>query len=89
MQLAHRQSQLVLSAGYPFDIPGRNASIATYCCLAYHLPLSIAFAVREHTTFVWGGCMLLPLAALRSDRYGILAAWNQVGRHGPCMSHLL
>ncbi|CAL5219139.1 g915 [Coccomyxa viridis] len=68
-----------MATGYPFDIPGRNASIATYCCLAYHLPLSIAFAVREHTTFVWGGCMLLPLAALRSDRYGILAAWNQGG----------
>ena len=69
-------------AGYPFDIPGRNASIFTYCCLAYHLPLSIAFALREHTNFVWGGCMLLPLSDLRSDRIGILAAWNQVGTHG-------
>ena len=66
-------------AGYPFDIPGRDSGIFTYCCLAYHLPLSVAFAVREHTNFVWGGCMLLPLSCLRSDRYGILAAWNQVG----------
>ena len=70
------------SAGYPFDIPGSSASIFTYCCLAYHLPLSIAFAVCEHTSFVWGGCMLLPLPALRSDRYGILAAWNQVSLRG-------
>ena len=65
-------------AGYPFDIPGRCSSISTYGCLVYHLPLSIAFAVRQCTSFVWGGCMLLPLADLRSDCHGIMAAWNQV-----------
>ena len=40
--------------------------------------VSIAFSVRQRTSFVWGGCMLLPLADLRSDRHGIMAVWNRV-----------
>ena len=71
-------SQSAVPAGYPFDIPEGDASIFTYSCLAYHLPLSVAFAIRQRTVFVWGGCMLLPLHDLRNDRHGILAAWNQV-----------
>ena len=40
--------------------------------------VSIAFAVRQRTSFVWGGCMLLPLADLRSDRHGFMAVCNRV-----------
>ena len=72
------QHSAVPGAGYPFDIPEKDAGIFTYSCLAYHLPLSVAFAVRQRTMFVWGGCMLLRLHDLRNDRHGILAAWSQV-----------
>ncbi|CAK0746217.1 hypothetical protein CVIRNUC_001675 [Coccomyxa viridis] len=68
-----------MATGYPFDIPEKDAGIFTYSCLAYHLPLSVAFAVRQRTMFVWGGCMLLRLHDLRNDRHGILAAWSQGG----------
>ncbi|EIE26447.1 hypothetical protein COCSUDRAFT_58985 [Coccomyxa subellipsoidea C-169] len=65
--------------GYPFDVPEAGASLLTYCCLVYHLPLVIAFSVRQRTSFVWGGCMLLPLADLRSDANGIMHSWSQGG----------
>ncbi|BDA40970.1 hypothetical protein COCOBI_01-6250 [Coccomyxa sp. Obi] len=65
--------------GYPFDVPEVGASLLTYCCLVYHLPLVIAFSVRQCTSFVWGGCMLLPLADLRSDAHGIIHSWSQGG----------
>lgn len=64
--------------GYPFDVPEAGASLLTYCCLVYHLPLVIAFSVRQRTSFVWGGCMLLPLADLHSDARGIMSSWSQV-----------
>lgn len=64
--------------GYPFDVPEAGASLLTYCCLVYHLPLVIAFSVRQRTSFVWGGCMLLPLADLRSDAHGIMHSWSPV-----------
>jgi hypothetical protein len=40
--------------------------------LVYHLPLLIAFATRDVTLNVWGGCMLMPLQHLREDTYGIM-----------------
>ena len=65
---------LVWPAGYPLDVPQAGAGLATYCVMAYHWPLLIAFSLRTRIQFVWGGCMLLPLPLLRSDRLGILQA---------------
>ena len=59
-------------AGYPFDIPQPGAGLPTYCVMAYHLPLVVAFSLKPRIQFVWGGCMLLPLQLLRPDRLGIL-----------------
>jgi hypothetical protein len=53
-------------------VPPRGAGLLTYCVLAYHLPLLIAFSIRQRTSFIWGGCMLMPLADLRTDRYGFM-----------------
>ena len=78
-----------MCAGYPFDIPEAGASLLTYCALVYHLPLVMAFSVRERISFVWGGCMLLPLRALLEDTHGIMRAWSQVGVHPlPSLSHV-
>ena len=60
-------------AGYPLDIPPPGAGLLTYAVLVYHLPLLIGFSLRPRAAFVWGGCMLLPLAHLRADTYGIMA----------------
>lgn len=62
-----------LYAGYPLDIPPPGAGLLTYAVLVYHLPLLIGFSLRPRAAFVWGGCMLLPLAHLRADTYGIMA----------------
>lgn len=72
---------IFMCTGYPFDIPPRGATLATYCTLAYHLPLVIAFSLRQHTQFVWGGCMLFRKEGLEADipRNGILEAWGQGG----------
>ena len=76
-----------MRAGYPFDIPEAGASLLTYCALVYHLPLVMAFSVRERISFVWGGCMLLPLRALLENTHGIMRAWSQVGlQPGPWLS---
>lgn len=40
--------------------------------MAYHLPLIILFSLRRVTGNVWGGCMLLPLAALRGHQAFLL-----------------
>ena len=56
-------------AGYPFDIPPPDADLLTLCMLVYHLPLLIAFSVRQQTDFLYGGCMLFPLEPLRSGQY--------------------
>ena len=64
--------------GYPFDIPEAGAGLLTYCALVYHLPLVIAFSVRQRVSFVWGGCMLLPRADLAGGKAGIMRAWSQV-----------
>ena len=61
-----------MAAGYPFDVPAPGSSLLTYCVLAYHLPLLVAFSTRQRIQFVWGGCMVLPLEPLRDDRYGIV-----------------
>ena len=61
-----------MAAGYPFDVPAPGSSLLTYCVLAYHLPLLVAFSTRQRIQFVWGGCMVLPLGPLRDDRYGIV-----------------
>ena len=37
--------------------------------LVYHLPLLIAFSVRQQTDFLYGGCMLFPLEPMRSGQY--------------------
>lgn len=68
--------------GYPLDVPPSGSSLLAYCALAYHLPLLIAFSLWQATSFVWGGCMLFPLAALRSDCHGIM----RVGPLSVCLS---
>lgn len=70
-----------LFAGYPLDIPPPGAGLLTYAVLVYHLPLLIGFSLRPRAAFVWGGCMLLPLAHLRADTYGIMAVrWGNTMR---------
>lgn len=34
-------------AGYPFDIPPRGSALTTYCTLVYHIPLLIAFSIKQ------------------------------------------
>ncbi|KAK9841846.1 hypothetical protein WJX81_007075 [Elliptochloris bilobata] len=68
-----------MATGYPLDIPPPGAGLLTYAVLVYHLPLLIGFSLRARAAFVWGGCMLLPLAHLRADTYGIMAAWEHGG----------
>lgn len=34
-------------AGYPFDVPPPGACLATYCTLVYHVPLLIAFSIKQ------------------------------------------
>eukprot|EP01023_Acetabularia_acetabulum_P004251 TRINITY_DN11773_c0_g4_i1.p1 TRINITY_DN11773_c0_g4~~TRINITY_DN11773_c0_g4_i1.p1 ORF type:complete len:520 (-),score=50.65 TRINITY_DN11773_c0_g4_i1:86-1645(-) len=53
-----------MSTAYPFDLPDKHANILTYAVLVFHLPLIIGISFQEHSFFVWGGCMLLPLADL-------------------------
>jgi len=72
-------ASLFVATGVPFDVPAPGSGLLTYCMLVYHLPILIAFSVLETTFNVWGGCMLLPLDALRSDRYGIVRAWREGG----------
>ena len=69
--------QRPLAAGYPFDIPNTGSNLLTYCVLSYHLPLLIAFSMRQRTQFVWGGFMLFPLAAMLDDRHGIMKVGSQ------------
>ena len=72
MQLSDQAPNWHLTAGYPFDIPDPGAGVLSYAALVYHLPLLIGFSLSESTSFVWGGCMLFPLAALQSDSHGIM-----------------
>jgi hypothetical protein len=58
--------------GYPLDLPPPGANLLTYCVLVYHAPLLIAFSIRQRTSFVWGGCMLMPLHSLKTDEYGFM-----------------
>ena len=51
--------------------------------MAWHWPLLIAFSLRQRIQHVWGGCMLLPLRALRPDRLGILQVPAARGPHAP------
>jgi len=76
-----RAPELRLATGYPFDVPppGNPASLFSYAALAYHLPLLIAFSLKERTHFVWGGCMLFRGEDLRGDKLGIMAAWQHGG----------
>lgn len=70
---------LPMATGYPFDVPDPHANLLSYCALSYHLPLLVAFSIRQRIDFVWGGCMLFRAADLRSDRHGVLAAWADGG----------
>ncbi|KAK9804057.1 hypothetical protein WJX73_000030 [Symbiochloris irregularis] len=79
VQALEADDSAFMATGYPLDIPPAGSSLLTYCALAYHLPLLIAFSIRQATSFVWGGCMLLPLAALKSDAHVILQAWRNGG----------
>ena len=62
-----------LATGYPVDIPDAGAGLMSYCMLAYHLPLIIAFSLGARAVNVWGGCMLLPVAPLLHGDYGFLS----------------
>ena len=77
----HMQSapELRVATGYPFDIPAEHAGLLSYAALAYHLPLVIAFSLRERTHFVWGGCMLFRGDDMRSDVLGFLKSWSDGG----------
>ena len=66
------QATLPCPTGYPFDVPEAGAGIFTYAALAYHLPLMIAFSVKQHIDFVWGGCMLFSRTDMTEDTYGIM-----------------
>jgi hypothetical protein len=63
-----------MATGYPFDVPAPGSGLFSYCVMAYHLPLIILFCLRGETANVWGGCMLLPLEALRSGSVALLQA---------------
>ncbi|KAK9864087.1 hypothetical protein WJX84_002864 [Apatococcus fuscideae] len=65
--------------GYPFDIPPENVDLLTLCMLVYHLPLLIAFSVRQQTDFLYGGCMMFPLEPLQSGQYPFIQAWQDGG----------
>ena len=45
-----------LCLGYPFDVPPPGANLLAYCALSYHLPLLVAFSVRQRIDFVWYVC---------------------------------
>ena len=68
--------RILTNAGYPLDIPPPGSDLLTYCVLCYHLPLLIAFSLRQQTDFVWGGFMLLPLHEMLADKYGIMKVSN-------------
>ncbi|KAI8469454.1 MAG: hypothetical protein J3K34DRAFT_522121 [Monoraphidium minutum] len=68
-----------MATGYPFDLVPPAAPLPAYAALAYHLPLSIAFAVSRRAHFVWGGCMMLRAARLDGDPCGVLEAWRDGG----------
>eukprot|EP01025_Chloroclados_australasicus_P004586 TRINITY_DN11174_c0_g1_i3.p1 TRINITY_DN11174_c0_g1~~TRINITY_DN11174_c0_g1_i3.p1 ORF type:complete len:327 (+),score=23.19 TRINITY_DN11174_c0_g1_i3:144-983(+) len=77
-----------MSTAYPFDLPDKNANILTYAILVFHLPLIIGISFQEHSHFVWGGCMLLPLADMQQgDKYQILSAWSTDAEQ-PCLDLL-
>jgi hypothetical protein len=50
--------------------------------MSYHMPLVIAFSVRQRISFVWGGCMLFRAQHMRDDSHGIIKArwWCREGR---------
>ena len=66
------QATLPCPAGYPFDVPEVGAGVFTCAALAYHLPLMIAFSVKQRINFVWGGCMLFSRTDMTGDTYGIM-----------------
>ncbi|GAB4823475.1 hypothetical protein N2152v2_010521 [Parachlorella kessleri] len=75
---------LFMATGYPFDVPPEGANLLTYCVMSYHLPLVIAFSVRQvpppqRIEFVWGGCQLFRLASMQEDTHGLLKAWSDGG----------
>eukprot|EP00898_Chlorokybus_atmophyticus_P006719 jgi/Chlat1/7048/Chrsp56S00528 len=66
-----------IATGFPFDIPGNT--FASYCIMAYHLPLVVGFSTDGRTPFVWGGCMLLRTSDLLEDRHGCVSALRDGG----------
>lgn len=72
-------SSLFMATGYPMDVPETGSNLFTYCMMAYHLPLLIALSIRQHSNFVWGGCMVFRAETLRSDTIGIVKAWADGG----------
>ncbi|KAK9839375.1 hypothetical protein WJX84_011562 [Apatococcus fuscideae] len=78
-----RDPEAFMVTGYPFDIPPADADLLTLCMLVYHLPLLIAFSVRQQTQFLYGGCMLFPLEPLRSQQYPFIQAWQDGAYKGP------
>ena len=66
----------LLVTGYPHDSVSTQASLWTYCMMAYHLPLSIPFSLRDETQFVWGGCMLFEAEDLAPGCQIVQRSWE-------------
>eukprot|EP00877_Chromochloris_zofingiensis_P011213 jgi/Chrzof1/6345/Cz18g05040.t1 len=68
-----------MATGFPFDIPPPRASLLSYAVLVYHLPLLIGFSASHATSFVWGGCMMMRMTAMKEDTAGLVKAWCDGG----------
>lgn len=66
----------LLVTGYPLDVVSKKAGLMSYCMMAYHLPLSIPFSLRDETQFVWGGCMLFDSKDLALDSQIVGGSWQ-------------
>mmetsp|Transcript_62610 Transcript_62610/g.198241 ORF Transcript_62610/g.198241 Transcript_62610/m.198241 type:complete len:382 (-) Transcript_62610:234-1379(-) len=61
-----------LVTGFPFDIPHEHGDFGSYCMMAYHLPLLVAFSIPSESRFAWGGCMMMSADALRRNSHGVV-----------------
>eukprot|EP00271_Cylindrocystis_brebissonii_P005047 TRINITY_DN16998_c0_g1_i1.p1 TRINITY_DN16998_c0_g1~~TRINITY_DN16998_c0_g1_i1.p1 ORF type:complete len:532 (-),score=41.96 TRINITY_DN16998_c0_g1_i1:239-1717(-) len=69
---------VLVATGYSFDVPSQP-SLAAYAAMSYRLPLLVGLSSGARVFFVWGGCIFVRTADLRSDRYGMMTALQQNG----------